>query len=368
MTGKGLIIVILGVIFISGNTFRNIFISSNYLTNTIVDSYQRQTVNNIAQGGVNMALRRLKDNPVWRAGFQLMPLMGGKVAVRVVDTTFKGQNVVGIISVGYTDYGTSQAVSDTSVAYASKGFIPAAVQAAITTNNPIGTLGTLVVDGRDHSLTGALVPGAGTNGIWTTCTLNQGGNSSIGGTAAGVDESLDKPGDPSVIKTGQVWPGGYPGSPDSVIGGPLKGFPEGTLKAIAQSGINGSQYKTDPSSLVYPLSGVTYVELPDGAEWLSMSIQGSGILIVHNQYKNAKMKNLNGGIFTGLMIVDDIIHIHTTVIGAIIGITPTPSEGNCIGNGSGDVLYSTEAIQGATAASSVSNGGGSASIVIAWYE
>lgn len=368
MTGKGLIIVILGVIFISGYTFRNIFVSSKSLTDTIVDSYQRQTVNNIAQSGVNIAIRKLNSDPSWRAGFSLMPLMGGNVEVAIKDTIFRGQNVLAVIAVGYTDYNTSRVLRDTSVAYVSKGYIPATVKAAITTNNPIGTLGTLVVDGRNHDLLGNLVPGSGTNGIWTTCTLNQGGNSSIGGTEGTTDEVPTKPGDPDVIKTGQIWPGGYPYSPDSVLGGPEKGYPEGTLKAIAQSGINGSQYKTDPTTLVYPLRGVTYVELPSLGVWQSMSIDGTGILIVHNVYNNAIMKNLNGGTFKGLMIIDDIVHIHTTVIGAIIGTTSHPSEGNCIGNGSGDVLYSTEAIQGATSASGAATGYTSASRVISWYE
>ena len=142
----------------------------------------------------------------------------------------------------------------------------------------------------------------------------------------------------------QTWPGGYPTTPDGVMGGAAKGYSEGKLKSIAQSKSGGSQYVTDPSKLTWPLTGVTYVELGNNGTWQSMSIDGSGILVVHNSYLNAQMKNLNSGTFKGLIIADDIVHIHSTIIGAVVGLTPNPSDGNCIGNGNGSVLYSAEAI------------------------
>jgi hypothetical protein len=92
------------------------------------------------------------------------------------------------------------------------------------------------------------------------------------------------------------------------------------------------------------LKGVTYVELPSGSVWTSSNIDGTGILVVHNSTTNAVIKNENLGTFKGLIIADDIVHLHTTVIGAIISITPSPSEGNTIGNGSGNVLFSRKAL------------------------
>jgi hypothetical protein len=82
------------------------------------------------------------------------------------------------------------------------------------------------------------------------------------------------------------------------------------------------------------------------------------------------MKNLNSGTFKGLIIADDVVHIHTNIIGGLICLSPAPSEGNCIGNGNGSVLYSTEAITAATggAGTSVSSGSGSSGRVIAWWE
>lgn len=48
-----------------------------------------------------------------------------------------------------------------------------------------------------------------------------------------------------------------------------------------------------------------------------------------------------------MLIVDDIVHIHTTIIGAVVSLTTGPSSGNVIGNGNGDVLFSREALTNA---------------------
>jgi hypothetical protein len=79
---------------------------------------------------------------------------------------------------------------------------------------------------------------------------------------------------------------------------------------------------------------------------------------------NAAIKNLNNGTFKGLIIADDIEKIHASIIGAVVSMTTSPS-GNCIGNGSGDVLYSNAAIQQAT---SVSAGGDGGVTVLSWLE
>ncbi len=57
------------------------------------------------------------------------------------------------------------------------------------------------------------------------------------------------------------------------MGGTSAGFPSGFLKSYAQSGSGGSQYVTNPSSLTYPLTGVTYVEI--SGTWNSANITGS---------------------------------------------------------------------------------------------
>jgi hypothetical protein len=371
MGGRALIVSLLGLMVLSASIFYSITRSSESLMKNVDKYYLRQEAQNIAQSGANLALRQLSKDGSWRTGFPLMDALDGKLQVQVKDTTYNSKYVVKITSTGIMYAGKPFEQRATSVAYLPSGFLPAALKAAITTNNPIRTLGNLTVDGREHTRLGVLIPNSGTLGIWTTKTLSQSGSSTIGGTRTGIDYAPAKPGNPNIIATGQVWPGGYPGTPDSVLGGSSRGYPEGRLKAIAQSGIGGSQYVTNPNLLTTPLRGVTYVELPSGGTWQSMDITGTGILIVHNTAKNAGMKNLNQGTFTGLVIADDVVHIHSTIIGGLICLTPAPSEGNCIGNGNGDVLYSSEAIISATGGAGTASGGGNGSSgggVVAWWE
>jgi hypothetical protein len=322
-----------------------------------------------------MALRHLVEDPYWRSGFTLNNVMGGRGSVELNNVTFAGIPAIKITAIGHMNFGSTirdydsptgtLARAETSIVYTPQWYIPGATKAAITANNPVLTLGNITVDGRDHSKTGTLLAGAGTYGVWTTKTYTQSGSSRVGGTYSGTDYAPAKPGNANTYAQNQTWPGGYPGTPDSLLGGPAMGFPEGFVKAVAQSGYNGSQYVTNPSTLHYPLSGVTYVELPSAGTWQSMDITGSGILIVHNTSKNAIMKNLNSGTFVGLMIVDDLVHFHgATLIGGAVCLSANPSEGNCIGNGNGDVLYSREAI----GLSTLQPPRSSEATVLAWWE
>ncbi len=236
--------------------------------------------------------------------------------------------------------------------------LPPGVKGAATANGPVATNGSITLDGRDHDLNGSLIAQNGTFGIFTASTYSQGGSSKVGGTdPGGTDHAPARPGDPSVIQTNGSWDDPstpevetMPTTPDQVMGGVANGYPEGTLKQIAMSGVNGSQYVTDPTRLRFPLSGVTYVELPPGGIWNPVNLGDStGILIVHNSAGNAVIKNINPsgttcGCFTGLIIADDIVHIHTKIIGAVVSLTTGPSSGNVIGNGSGQVLFSREAL------------------------
>jgi len=234
--------------------------------------------------------------------------------------------------------------------------IPPGVRGAVTARWNTDTNGSLTIDGRDHTINGNLILNNGTFGVYTEGTYIQGGNSKIGGTnLASADHAPKKPGDPSVIV--QNAPANtLPDTPDKVMGGGANGYPEGTLMTIAMSGIGGSQYVTDPALLTYPLSGVTYVELPSGGVWDTARLGDStGIVVVHNGAKNAAIKNLakSGSdacaCFRGLVIADDIVHIHSTITGAVVQLMAAPSEGNVLGNGNGKVLFSRAALAGAGA-------------------
>jgi len=248
--------------------------------------------------------------------------------------------------------GIYDATKKTVVVYTAlpaQGYIPDATMAAVSTNNSVRTTGRLVIDGRNHDINGTLISDKGTQGLWTTDSYSQGGNSQVGGTVDGVDVAPQRNADTTIVKVSQSYYGGaYPTTPDEVLGGVSEGFPDGTAKSIAISGLNGSQYVTNPNHLTYPLSGITYVELASGSEWRPANIEGTGVLIVHNSDTDAIMKNANHGTFTGMMIVDDLVHMHADVIGGLICLSTNPSDGNTLGNGNGTILYSSEALMNAT--------------------
>ncbi|MFC2133390.1 hypothetical protein ACFLR4_04415 [Bacteroidota bacterium] len=373
MFGRPLIIFLLGIISIAVVSFNNIFRRSNEINDNMIEYFLTETANNISQTGINMALRELETDTTWRAGFNLEDTFGGKLRVRLVDTMYNLIRVIKVESVGITNYGFDNEEVSLSIVYYDPwafGFLPPNVLAAITTNNDVQTLGTLVVDGRNYDIDAISVPNTGTYAIWTTNNLERKGASELGSTESGIDNEPAKVEDETVRLENQTYPGGlgFPSTPDLVMGGPAEGYSPGTLKSIALSGEGGSQYVTNPSSLTLPLSGVTFVELPSGDSWIDADISGSGVLIVHNSDNNAILKNLYGN-FKGLLIIDDLIHIHATILGAVIALTPSPSDGNCIGNGEGTILFSREAIKRGSAATviepSVSK---SAEKVVAWWD
>lgn len=265
------------------------------------------------------------------------------------------ENSVGSIKIYVSaSYNDVTRIQVTYVDLTTNGTIPSSVQSLITAHNSVSTSGNLVLDGRNHSSSGSLSEDNGAVAIWTTSSYSQTGNSKVGGTFESANYAPSKPGNSNVIKTFSTFSGGYPDSPDEVFGGSVAGFSEGKLKSLAQSGDGGSQYVTNPSSLHYPLKGITYVELSSGGKWQSTNIEGSGILIVHNSSGNSLIKNLNTGTFKGLIIADDIVHVHSSIIGAIFLLSSSPSDGNFIGNGNGSIVFSKDAITKATAI--VSNG------------
>lgn len=341
--GKAILIFVLGSITLFTIVNLNMSRNAGDTANSSFDMYKEVYAKNISNSVSLMLISQLGDSNTYRtASVQTInQVLLGSAAYRVIDTIIGTNTFIKIDVTGF--YEGKRKRTEVIASIPNGGFMPPTVKAAISTNNPVSTLGTLVVDGRDHDMNGNVIPNSGTLGIWSTRPIAQGGASKVGGTI-GADLAPSKPAAAGILAGNQVYPGGYPTTPDSVLGGTAKGFPPGTLKSIALSRYKGSQYTTNPASLRYPLKGVTYVELPSGSIWNSSNIEGSGILVIHNSNGDAVIKNENVGTFKGLIIADDIVHLHTTVLGAIIALTPSPSEGNCIGNGSGDALFSRKAI------------------------
>jgi hypothetical protein len=309
-------------------------------TENSVDNYSQTKTRNIANSTVQMLMSQVADDYSWRVTTPVTKqIFDGEATYTVTDETIDGEDLIKF-SVTSKVYGHTKNIE----VYAKPmDPYPIGVNAPspVSTNNNILTLGNITIDGRNHSADGTLIPGEGTNGIWTTKTYTQGGASNIGGTYEGTDYAPSPTPDPSIIAEDQTWPGGTtPTTPEQVITNLPNGF---SLKEYAQSGDWGSQYVTDPKNLTYPLGGVTYVELPTGGTWDAANIEGSGILIVHNDNVNAVLKNTSND-FVGLIIADDIIHLHSDIIGAVVSLTENPSAGNTVGNSSGSILYSIQVL------------------------
>jgi hypothetical protein len=335
-----ILIVVVGGFINYGITNMNQNNNVTRATENSVINYSHTKARNIVNSTIQMFMSQVADDLNWRVLNPVtMNIFDGQATYTVTDTVFDGEDLIKF-SVTAEVYGETKKVD----VYA-KPMDPfpsgVEVNAAITTNNDILTLGNLIVDGRDHTLDGTLIPGEGTLGVWTTNTFTRGGASKVGGTYLGVDYVPSKNPDPNIMASNQTWPSGVtPNSPEEV----MKDLPFSiTLEEYAKSGDWESQYVTDPGLLTYPLKGVTYVELPSGESWTDANIEGSGVLIVHNDQVDAIIKNTYNN-FTGLIIADDIIHLHSTIIGAVISLTQNPSEGNTIGNSEGFVLYSKEAL------------------------
>jgi hypothetical protein len=342
--GKGLLVIILGGIVIFGwiNFNNNNRVTKG--TELAARRYSDIKARNICNSATEMLLTELaKDNSYRTSGEVTKDWYDGEIIYTIEDTVVSSDSLVKINVT--SNYLGSVKSTNAIVWIPSSGFNPELIKGVINTNNSVNALGNLIIDGRNHDYNGNLIANKGKYGVWTTGSYSQAGGCNIGGTDdTNIDHIPSTPGDPSIIKQNQTWSGTYPNSPDKVMGGVEYGFPEGKLKSIAQSGVNGSQYVTNPTSLSYPLKGITYVE---AAQWLPATIDGTGILIAHNSTLSTIVKNLQGT-FKGLIIVDDVDQFKGILIGALVVLSPAPASGNCIGNGTGDLLYSSESVKFAT--------------------
>ncbi|MBI2505641.1 MAG: hypothetical protein HYW07_20705 [Candidatus Latescibacteria bacterium] len=356
--GKYSLIVIAGFVVTFGWIRANLNEVNALFSDNFLEYYDRTVSRLSATSAAQMALAALSDSLSWRAGYADLSIGDGTGWATLEDSST--DTTLDADEVRITAGGSSGESADTVEVLVSLPSVPPGVHGGVTANSTVHTLGGLIIDGRDHDLNGNLIAGTGTMGVSTKQTFDQGGSSTGGGTAAGVDYSPSDPANPAVIEENAAYD--FPASPDSVFG-----YASGALKAMAQSGANGGQYVTDPANLTFPLSlsGVTYVELASGETWQSMDFgSSSGVLVVHNSAGNAAIKNLNSGTFKGLIIADDIEKIHATLIGAVVSLTTTPS-GNCIGNGNGEIRYSSTAL---IQAASVAAGGGGGVTVLSWLE
>jgi len=331
-------------------------------TENSVKNYNTMQSRNIANSMAEMIISGINDSTSWRVTTpEEKNFFGGVATYRFIDTVITTDTLIKISVTGnFNDYETNITVFTEKP---SAGFVPTVVRGAWTANGPLNnTISDMYIDGRDYDSFGNIIPGNGVHGVSTSVTFENIENAKIGGTHNHVDYPMQYPEDPNVIEENYNWGGEFPTTPDAVLG-----IPEGTLKSIAQSGQDGSQYVTDPEDLNLPLSGITYVEInddddnddddndddnDDDDDKIDMKkTQSKGILVCHNssgttRIKQIKLKNYP---FKGLIIGDYMFHFHLDVHGAIILLSQNlETKKKCSGNKDHEVLYSSEIIKNAT--------------------
>ncbi len=346
-----LMILIMGGIISNGilSISQNNFIAQS--TKTSVEVFSKDRARNIANSLAEMLLSKVRDSTTWRVNsYTQTDLFGGTANYKIIDTVIPPSDTLVKILVDANFNGFPANV----VVFADKaypGFIPPVVHGCWTANGPLNnTISDMYIDGRDHALNGSVIPGAGTFGVSSSTVFINTQKAYIGGTNNKIDYAPSYPENPNSIQQNYNWVGKFPNSPDGALG-----LAEGTLKAIAKSGLNGSQYATRASKLLFPLKGVTYLELATGIdEKIDIPTGGisKGILVIHNISTNSRVietKTPTAQWFEGLIIGDYMFHLHCDILGSIILLSPNlETSKNCSGNKDHKILYSSESIKNAT--------------------
>jgi hypothetical protein len=354
-----IMIIVLGGMFTFGISNISQNSTVNQGTQNVVDNFSSSRARDIASSMTDILMMRIANNLDYRVETEMSEnLDGGEAAYIVEDTFFEGDSLVKVkVAAEYND------VTKTIITYTQKptdGWVPPVIRGAWTANaNLNNTISDMYIDGRDHDLSLNLIPTTGKYGVSTSTAFTNVENAEIGGTNNFVDYPMTFPEIPEVIEENYNWDGGFPESPDAILG-----YPEGTLKAAAKSGEYGSQYRINPpkdgkhiDGLTYPLSGVTYIEITNGIEYeLRLEQNGnSGIIVVHNSDRTSKIigvkfdEDNSDGLLTGLLVTDYSFHHHIDILGSVLQLSPNLEiSKNCKGNKDHWVYYSSEAIISAT--------------------
>src|SRR5258705_12714336 len=90
MSGRAIILLVVGIIVISGTILYRIEAASSAIVANSAGYAKKQSARNIAQSGVNLALRQLETNSAWRTGFTSLKMLSGTATVTIFDTSFEG--------------------------------------------------------------------------------------------------------------------------------------------------------------------------------------------------------------------------------------------------------------------------------------
>ncbi len=296
--GKGLLIIILGSIMMLGVVSITFVKASRSGSDNALEYYENIQARNMGNSMVNMLLSKLADDSGFRkSSFADKSFMKGDLEYRVVDTALTEGDTLVKIQVIANYNGQEKYITTFTEATSAAGWVPPVVRAAWTANGDMNnTISDMYIDGRDHALDLSIVPGTGLPAVSLSKEFHNYDGAALGGTYEGVDYRLSNPEDPDIIEEFFTWGGSFPKSPDEILG-----YPEGTLKELAKSGVGGGQFlkmkdeeNIDEVYLDFPLSGVTYIEIKDDIERnLIMKGPGNeGLLIVHGPGAGSRLKGL----------------------------------------------------------------------------
>jgi hypothetical protein len=397
--GRALLVIIMGTITTLAIVRTNFLGTVNSGAKNSINYYYDNEARNIGNSIANILLSRIADSPDFRADeFVEQKFIDGDVSYRVVDTVLSEGDTLIKIQIFVDLFDVEKKITTFTKEGDAAGWVPPFVRGAWTANGNLNkTISDMYIDGRNYDVNLNLVPGTGTYGVSTSVEFENEENAAIGGTYDGVDYAMTYPENDAIIEENYDWGGSFPDSPDAILG-----YPEGTLKSIAQSGAEGSQYVLNPAkiedALTFPLSGVTFVELTDGIErdFKILGTGNKGILVVHGPGASSRLKGLKiketkpgkheveichqpgtpaektmvideddlaghlghgdsegpcnpNSWFEGLIITDYSFHHHLDILGAILQLSPDlEMEKNCNGNKDHWAKYSSEAIENAT--------------------
>jgi hypothetical protein len=202
------------------------------------------------------------------------------------------------------------------------------VLGAVTSRSKITVKGNIEIDGRDYDTSNTLAD-SGVYGISTCDSMIISGSATVGGNGvAPVNDKNLAPVQERVADEKVPVDGRY-ASPEAFLG-----LPAGAL----------DDYKV--SSLPTPFRGLYYLSEPYvGPVHFGNSY---GILIVHNQYKEAELQIVNGT-FCGLIITDRMAKIsgNAVILGGVV--TLCEGEVSTFGTGTAVIRYSKLALQSLSA-------------------
>jgi hypothetical protein len=199
---------------------------------------------------------------------------------------------------------------------------------AITSRSRITVKGNIEIDGRNYDTSNTLID-AGIYGISTCDSMLLSGSATVGGNGVAPVNDKNLTAVQETVADEKIPIDGRFASPEAFLG-----VPAGSLNDYVVS------------SLTTPFSGLYYLKEPYvGPVHFGKSY---GILIIHNEYKDAELQIVDGT-FCGLIITDRMAKIsgNAVILGAVV--TLCEGEVSTFGTGTAVIRYSKLALQSLSA-------------------